>query len=111
MQQCSSPFLRSVSAGVSLRRQSLQKVGMFLFFFLFLVETNFTTNLCISLTNTGTFVVHTHVVFHFFLVFRCEQRHVEIHRKREREPAFVRVRFRGQRLEQAWHRFAEVLHV
>lgn len=56
-------------------------------------------------------MIHTHMVFHFFLVLRREQRHIKINRKRECKPAFVRIRFCGERLEQTWHRFREVLHM
>ena len=52
-----------------------------------------------------------HVVLDLFLVLRREQGHVEVYREREREPALERIWLRGQRLEQAWHRLAEVLHV
>lgn len=52
-----------------------------------------------------------HVILHLLLVLRREQGHVEVHRKREREPAFVRIRLGGQRLEQPRHWLAEVLHV
>ena len=51
------------------------------------------------------------MIFHLFLGFRCEQGYVEVYRKRECEPPFVRIRFRGQRLEQTWDRFAEIFHV